>query len=139
MRLTGNLQNIKSRRDDANKDITIQVDRVEYITQKKDGKYWQPFDLDIELETPLVITGDCLARTANKHLPEGESEFNVYDKNGDEYELNPDKQLSVTTAYDFDAGLNIVTEVYYTITVSNEEFKKLKEERHKARRGKGKR
>lgn len=137
MRLKGNIQDIKAKRDSNNKGIEIHLDKIEYITQKKDGKYYQPFDLVVDLAEPVVITGDCLARIPNKHLEEGEYEFEVYDKEGEEYVLNPDKELALTVTYDFDADLNILTEVYYTVTISNEEFKVLKAEQHKARKTKG--
>ena len=138
MRLTGNIQDIKAKRDSANKGIEIQLDKIEYITHKKDGKYYQPFDFVDELDTPLVITGDCLARISNKQLEEGEYEFQVYDKVGDDYVLNPDKELALTVTYDFDSDLTILTEVYYTVTISNDEFKQLKADRSKDKKGKGK-
>ncbi|MDX5421048.1 MAG: hypothetical protein LPK07_01495 [Hymenobacteraceae bacterium] len=142
MRLIGNIQNIKHSRDNRNKDIEVHISTVEYITQKKDGRFFQPFDYVDELETPLIITGDCLARTDNKHLEEGEYEFKVYDKAGDDYELNPNKYLSLSTAYDFDADVTILTSLYYTVTVSNEEFEQIRKERNKAKKqkkGKGRR
>lgn len=138
MRLTGNLQDIKSKRDSNNSGIEIQLDKIEYVTHKKDGKYYQPFDLIVELDKPLILTGDCLARIPNKQLEEGEYEFQVYDKVGDEYVLNPNKELALTITYDFDTDLTILTEVYYTVTVTNEEYKELKSEKHKAKKGKGK-
>ncbi|MBC5773027.1 hypothetical protein H8S95_03040 [Pontibacter sp. KCTC 32443] len=138
MRLTGNIHDIKAKRDDANKGIELQLDKIEYITHRKDGKYYQPFDFVDELDKPLVITGDCLARVSSKQLEEGEYEFQVYDKVGDEYVLNPNKELALTVTYDFDADLTILTEIYYTVTVSNEEFKQIKTERNKAKKGKGK-
>jgi hypothetical protein len=140
MKLIGNIQDIKNTREDKNKAIEVHVDRVEYITQMKDGRYYQPFDYVDELNTPLVITGDCLSRTNMKPAEEGEYAFQVYDKVDDAYELNPNKELSLTVTYDFDADLTILTSVYYTITVSNEEFRKLKSEKHKerlSRKGKG--
>lgn len=143
MRLKGNIQDIKTSRDTKNKDIEVYIDVIEYITHKKDGRFYQPFDFEDKLETPLVITGDCLARTDNKHLEEGEYEFLVYDNDGEDYVLNENKELTIETAYDFDENLTIVTSVYYTVTVSNEEFKQLKTEKSKAakaaRKGKGRR
>ncbi|PRY10190.1 hypothetical protein CLV24_115107 [Pontibacter ummariensis] len=136
MRLTGNLRDIKTQRDDQLQDIVLHIDKVEYLTQKKDGKYFQPFEFVDELDTPLVITGDRLSRTDTKHLEEGEHEFNVYDKVDGAYELNPNKHLSVTTEYDFDLDLTILTSVSYVVTVSNEEFTEIKQEKHKARKGK---
>lgn len=138
MRLKGNIQDIKGKRDSNNKGIEIHLDKIEYITHRKDGKYYQPFDLVVDLDVPLVITGDCLARVSSKQLEEGEYEFQVYDKVGDDYVLNPNKELALTITYDYDADLTILTEVYYTVTVSNEEFKQIKAERQKARKGKGK-
>jgi len=136
MKLTGNLQDIKTKRDTNNKGIEVQVDRVEYITHKKDGKYYQPFELIEDLQTPLVITGDCLARVPNKFLEEGESEYAVYDKVEDDYVLNPDKKLALTITYDFDSDLTILTEAYYTVTISNDEFKDLKTRLGKLKKGK---
>ncbi|ARS34559.1 hypothetical protein [Pontibacter actiniarum] len=140
MKLVGNIQDIRGSRNTKNEGIALHIDRIEYVTHKKDGRFFQPFDLEVELETPLVITGDCLARTDNKHLEEGEYEFLVYDKVDDGYELNESKQLSIETAYDYDADVTILRSVYYTVTVSNEEFKQLKTEQGKARaakKGKG--
>lgn len=140
MRLTGNIQDIKTSRDSKNKDIALHINKIEYITHKKDGRFFQPFDYEDELETPLVITGDCLSRIDNKHLEEGEYEFKVYDKVGDDYELNESKQLSIETAYDYDEDVTILRSIYYTVTVSNEEFKQIKTERGKAKaakKGKG--
>ncbi|WP_155801018.1 hypothetical protein [Pontibacter sp. BAB1700] len=42
MKLTGNILNIKNKRDDRNAGILIEVDKIEYVTYKKDGKYYQP-------------------------------------------------------------------------------------------------
>lgn len=135
MKLTGNLQDIKTKRDSNNQGIEIHVDRVEYITHKKDGKYYQPFELIEDLKTPLVLTGDCLARIPNKFLEEGEFEYEVYDKVGEEYELNPNKKLALTITYDFDSDLTILTEAYYTVTITNDEFKELKTRLAKAKKG----
>ena len=142
MRLVGNISDIKHKRDNKNEGIQVFVDKIEYITNKKDGKYYQPFDYEVDLETPIVITGDCLSQTGNSQPKEGEYEFNVYDKEGDEYVLNPSKQLSLTIVYDFDTDLTILSSVYYTVEVSNEEFKDLKRQGHKERtskKGKGRR
>ncbi len=141
MRLVGNISDIKHKRDNKNEGIQVYVDKIEYITHKKDGKYYQPFDYEVELEEPIMITGDCLSQTGNSQPKEGEYEFDVYDKVGDEYVHNPDKQLSLTIVYDFDTDLTILSSVYYTVVVSNEEFKELKRLGHKERtapKGKGK-
>jgi hypothetical protein len=133
MKLTGNILNVKNKRDDRNAGIALEIDKIEYITYKKDGKYFQPFDLMVALEEPVTITGDCLARKADKHLPEGEYDFDVYDKEGDDYVLNENKFVSVLLVYDEEEQEHILSSVEYTVTVPNEEFKVLKEEQHKNR------
>ncbi|WP_266204912.1 hypothetical protein [Pontibacter kalidii] len=139
MKLIGNINDIKYTRENRNQDIALHISRMEYITHKKDGRFFQPFDLEVELEDPIVLTGDRLARIQNKLLAEGEYEFEVYDKEGDAYTLNPDKQLSLSIEYDFDADVTILSSLYYTVTVSNEEFKELKAEhiRQKKQQQKG--
>jgi hypothetical protein len=140
MKLTGNILDIKNKRDSKNAGIALQLDKIEYITYKKDGKYFQPFNLEVELDEPLTITGDCLARKADKHLQEGEYDFVVYDKEGDDYVLNENKFLSVLLVYDEEEHHHILSSVEYTVTVPNEEFKQLKEASHKervAKKGKG--
>ncbi|TPE42976.1 hypothetical protein [Pontibacter mangrovi] len=139
MKLIGNIRDIKHARENKNQDIELHISRVEYITHKKDGRFFQPFDLEVELEEPIIITGDRLARVQNKLLEEGEYEFEVYDKEDEAYVLNPDKQLSLSIEYDFDADITILSSLYYTVTVSNEEFKELKAKAHKDRKKKGRR
>lgn len=136
MKLTGNILDIKQKRDSRHQDIALEINRIEYVTHKKDGRYYQPFEFVDELEKPLVITGDCLSRINNNHLEEGEYEFNVFDKAGDDYVLNENKFLSITTAYDYDDQLMILSSVLYTVTVTNEEFKQIKTDRYKATKGK---
>lgn len=133
MKLTGNILNVKNKRDDRNAGIALELDKIEYITYKKDGKYFQPFDLMVELEDPITITGDCLARKDDKHLQEGEYDFDVYDKEGNDFVLNESKFLSVLLMYDEEAQEHFLSSVEYQVTVSNEEFKVLKEEQHKSR------
>ena len=142
MRLTGNINLIKQKRDSARHDIAIEIDKIEYITYKKDGKYHQPFDLTFELDAPIFITGDRLARKDTRHLEEGEHEFHVYDLVDGNYELNPDKQLAVTTASDFDLGQTILTFVNYSEVVPADVFNQLKSDIAKLKRqqkGKGRR
>lgn len=136
MKLTGNLLNVKTKRDDRNADITVVVDKIEYITYKKDGKYYQPFNLEVALNEPLAITGDRLARRPDKHLQEGECDFDVYDVEDGEYVLNEHKFLSVLLVYDEEEQEHFMSSVEYQETVSGEEFKRLKEEQHKLRHGK---
>jgi len=82
-------------------------------------------------DNPLVITGDCLARITDKKLEQGEFEFKVFDKIGEEYELNPNKRLSLTTEYDFDEDLTIVTSVSYSVSLPPAEFEQIKNAREK--------
>lgn len=131
MKLIGNIQHIKSKRDSNLRNIELHLERVEYVTNRKDGKYLQPFNFIDELATPLVITGDCLARIQDKGLQDGEFDFNVYDKVGDEYVLHEGKLLSILLVYDEEANQHILSSIEYTVTVSNEEFKQLKAERSK--------
>ncbi|WP_276497174.1 hypothetical protein [Pontibacter litorisediminis] len=142
MKLIGNINDIKYTRENKNQDIALHISRVEYITHKKDGRFFQPFDLEVELDEPVIITGDRLVRIQNKLLAEGEYEFEVYDKEGEEYTLNPDKQLSLSIEYDFDADVTILSSLYYTVTVSNEEFKELKaahiKQKKQQQKGRGK-
>ena len=139
MKLEGNIRQIKNNRDSRNNDVAVHINSVEYITHRKDGKYYQPFDFVEELDTPFVITGDCLALASTKHVEEGEYEFNVYDKTGEEYVLNENKHLSLTLDYDYDANITILTSASYTVTVSDEEFKQIKTDRSKARKQKNSR
>lgn len=136
MKLVGNIRQIKHNRDSNNQEVELHLDKVEYITHKKDGKYYQPFDFVDELDTPLVITGDCLALASTKHVAEGENAFLVFEKTGDDYELNENKHLSITVAYDYDADTTILTSATYTVTVPNEEFKQIKSDRSEARKKK---
>lgn len=125
MNLKGNILQIKTKRENQHKDIEILVDQVAYVTHKKDGRYYQPFEFILNLDTPLLITGDQLARADNKHSEDGEYEFKVFDKVDEGYELNPNKQLSITLAYDYEVDETILTSVTYSEIVNNEEYKKL--------------
>ncbi len=136
MKLTGNILDIKNKRDSKNAGIEIEIDKVEYVTYKKDGKYFQPFNFMDELEKPIVITGDRLARVATKHLQEGEYDFQVFDKTGEEYVLNENKFLSVLMVYDEEEQQSFLSSVEYTVTVSNDEFKQIKTDRSKDRKNK---
>jgi hypothetical protein len=129
MKLTGDISRITTKRDSKNSGVELQIDKIEYITYLQDGRYFQPFDFEDILPTPLVITGDCLARSTKNFLEEGEYEFDVFDKTGDVYELNPNKYLAVATEYDEESGLTILTSISYSVTITNEEFKQLKKER----------
>ncbi|WP_181307608.1 hypothetical protein [Rufibacter sp. XAAS-G3-1] len=131
MKVIGNILDISTQRDSRHKDIAVYLDAIEYLTSKKDGRYSQDFEYLDELETPLVITGDCLARVSSKKAEDNEYEFKVYDKAGEEYVLNPNKQLYLTLEYDFDEDLTILSSASYYVTMPNEEFTKFKTEKEK--------
>lgn len=134
MRIIGNILDITNTRDNKLKGVELHINKIEYTTNKKDGRYFQTFEFVDELDTPLVITGDRLARVKDKNLEEGEYEFKVYDKSGDAYELNERKYLAITLEYDFDADLHILSTLIYQEEVSSEEFKKIKDARNKVRK-----
>jgi hypothetical protein len=131
MALTGNILDITTKRDNRHQAIALEVDEVEYITSRKDGHYFQDFDYVDVLTSPLVITGDCLARAADRSLDQGEYAFQVFDKTGEEYVLNPQKHLVVSLEYVEEDDLTILTSVYYTVTVTNEEFQQIKRDKNK--------
>jgi len=130
MKLTGDLRKIGTKRDSKFQDISLQIKKVEYLTYKKDGHYFQAFDYEVELEEPVVITGDRLARK-NLKLPEGELHFEVYDKQGDEYVLNENVKLEVELEYDFEEDVLLLTSVYYAVTLAPKDFEFLKKELEK--------
>lgn len=134
MKLIGELRKITARRDDKNQAIEIHIDKVEYLTHKKDGRYFQAFDFEDSFETPLIITGDCLAQSSVSEPENGEFDFTVYDKVGDEYIANKNKTLEVTTFFDEEENLTILSEIYYSETLPPAEFEKLKLEREKTRK-----
>ncbi|TXK52649.1 hypothetical protein FVR03_00910 [Pontibacter qinzhouensis] len=136
MRLKGNILDIKTKRETKNQAIELYISKIAYVTHKKDGKYFQPFDFEDELDTPLVLTGDCLARLQNNLLEEGEYEFQVYDKEGDTYELNENKLLTITMMYDEEEQQPILSAITYEVILPNEEFKQLKAQRRKEKPGK---
>ncbi|AKQ45140.1 hypothetical protein TH63_05020 [Rufibacter radiotolerans] len=129
MKVVGNIKSITPQRSSKKQAIELHIDRVEYVTSKKDGRYYQDFNYIDDLDTPLVITGDCLALSTDKKLDEDEYEFHVYDKVGEEYVLNKDKYLFLSMAYDFDEDQHILSEVDYTITLPPDEFDQFKKER----------
>jgi hypothetical protein len=131
MTLTGNILDITPKRDSRHKDIELRVDEVEYVTSRKDGNFFQDFDFVDTLDTPLVLTGDCLARTDKKYDDPGEYTFQVFDKVGDEYVLNDHKHLVITMEYIEEDDLTILTSVSYSVKVSNEEFQQVKRDRNK--------
>jgi hypothetical protein len=131
MTLTGNILGITHKRDNRHKDIQLLVDKVEYITSRKDGHFFQDFDYVEALDTPLLITGDCLARDDSKYMEPGEYAFQVYDKVGDDYVRNESKQLVISMEYIEEEDLSILASVTYSVTVSNEEFNKLKRNKNK--------
>ena len=130
MTSTGNILDITTKRDSRHQHIALQVDKVEYITSRKDGHFFQDFDYVDVLDTPLVLTGDCLARVSKKEEP-GEYEFKVFDKVREEYVLNDQKHLVITMEYIEEDDLTIVTSVSYSVRVSNEEFQQIKRDKNK--------
>ncbi len=139
MKLVGNIQDISNRRNDKNRGIEFYIDKISYITNRKDGKYFQPYEFIDELDAPLVITGDCLAKINSPQAEEGEHYFQVYDQEADgTYTRNTDKELEITTVFDYESGSSILRSVEYTVTVSNEEFSQIKKDRssrNKQRKG----
>jgi len=133
MKLTGDIRKIGLKRDNKYQDISLEIDKVEYLTHKKDGRYFQAFDYEVELENPIVITGDRLAKKDLKPTEEGELEFQVYDLIDGEYVLNENVQLEIITAYDFDEDLLILSSVYYAVTIPPKEFEALKKEQEKSK------
>lgn len=131
MTLTGNILDITQKRDSRHQDIRLEVDKIEYLTSRKDGHFFQDFEYVEELDTPLVLTGDCLARTDKNFLDPGEYEFLVYDKVGEEYVLNESKQLVITMEYVEEEDLTILSSVYYSVRVSNREFEQIKKEKNR--------
>ncbi|WP_192821307.1 hypothetical protein [Rufibacter sp. LB8] len=131
MKIVGNIQAITPNRSSKNKNVELHIDRVEYLTQKKDGRYYQDFDYIDDLDSPLVITGDFLALATDKKLPEGELAFKVYDLVEGEYVHNPQKYLAITLFYDFDENQTILSEVDYVITLDRETFEQLMAAREK--------
>ena len=51
MKLTGDIKKITTKREYKHQDIELEIDKVEYMTNKKDGHYFQAFDYEVELET----------------------------------------------------------------------------------------
>lgn len=131
MTLTGNLLEITRKRDSRHQDIQLLVDKVEYITSRKDGHFFQDFEYVDELDTPLLITGDCLARADKKQEEPGEYAFQVFDKVGDDYVRNDRKQLVITMEHIEEEDLTILTSVSYSVTVSNQDFNQIKKEKNK--------
>ena len=131
MKLTGDIRKIGTKREDKHQDILLEINRVEYVTHKKDGNYFQAFDLEVELEKPLIISGDCLAKKNLKPTEEGELIFDVYDKTDGEYLLNKNRELEIIVAYDFEEDLLILSSVYYAEILPPKEFEALKKEYEK--------
>lgn len=129
MKLTGDINRVKNKRDSRNQDIEIHVDKIMYITQRKDGRFFQAFDYEDELDTPVVITGDMLARTPNTDFAKDDYTFQVYDKTDDTYTLNPNKELTLTVIYPEEADQPILSALTYAVTVTNKEFDQIKRDR----------
>ena len=133
MKLTGDIRKIGLKRDSKYQDIKLVIDKVEYLTHKKDGHYFQAFDYDVELENPIVLTGDQLARKHPKPNANGDLEFLVYDKIDDEYVLNENLKLEVEVYHDPEEDLLILSATYFSITLPPKEFEALKKEQEKSK------
>ncbi|MBA9077181.1 MULTISPECIES: hypothetical protein [Rufibacter] len=131
MKAVGNIKAITQQRSSKLANVEIHISSVQYVTSKKDGRYFQDYAYEEELETPLVITGDCLARADKNKQPEGDFEFNVYDKVDGEYVLNENKRLEVTVVYDFEEDVTIISALDYTVTLPPAEFEQFRKEREK--------
>ena len=131
MKLIGDIQRIKNKRDSQHQDIEIHLDQIEYITHRKDGRFYQPFEFVDVLDTPLVITGDCLSRAPKTDFEEEDHVFYVYDKTGDTYTRNENKSLTLTLIYVEEADQTILNSGTYSITVPNAEFDQIKRDRSK--------
>src|SRR5687768_757267 len=107
MKLTGDIRKITTTRSSKHQDIVLEIDTIEYLTHKKDGRYFQAFNYEDEPDAPLIITGDRLARKKIKPTEEGEYEFHVYDLVDGEYILNENLDLEVQIEYDFDEDIII--------------------------------
>jgi hypothetical protein len=134
MELKGNILRIKNKRDNQHRDIEIHVDKIEYITHKKDGRFYQAFDYVDILDTPLIITGDCLSRAPKTDFEAEDYVFHVFDKIGDTYILNENKRLVLTLVYVEEAEQTILNTGTYSVTVSNEEFDQIKRDRSKEKK-----
>jgi hypothetical protein len=132
MKLVGNILRIKNKRDSQHQDIEIHIDKITYLTQKKDGRFYQSFEFIDELDTPLVLTGDCLARTPNTDFEEEDFTYQVFDKTHDTYTLNPHKELTLTLVYAEEAEQLILSAGTYAVTVLPAEFEQLKRDRSKS-------
>lgn len=131
MTLTGNIQRIKSKREDRNQDIVLAIDKIVYVTYKKDGRFYQAFEYIDWLDMPLVITGDCLSRAPNIDFQEEDFAFLVYDKAAESYIIIENKKLVLTLVYVEESEETILHSGTYSVVVPNAEFEQIKRERHK--------
>ena len=131
MNIIGDIQRIKNKRDSRHQDIEIHIDQIAYLTHKKDGRFFQLFEYVDNLNTPLVITGDCLSRAPNTDFEEEDYAFHVYDKTNDTYTLNEHKQLTLSLVYIKEDNLTILNAGTYSVTVINAEFEQIKRNRSK--------
>jgi len=131
MKVIGNIRQIKNTRNSRLQDIEVYIDHISYITHKKDGRFYQPFEYVDTLDSPFIITGDCLALAPNLDFEEEDFNFFVFDKTGEVYTLNDNKRLTLTLVYADEAEQTILNTGTYTVTVPNEEFEQIKKERSK--------
>jgi len=131
MKVIGNISQIKNTRNSQLQDIEVYVDQISYITHKKDGRFYQSFEYVDTLDSPLIITGDCLSLAPNPDFEEEDFNFYVFDKTGDVYTMNENKRLILTLVYAEEAEQIILNTGTYTVTVPNEEFEQIRKERSK--------
>jgi hypothetical protein len=136
MKLTGDLLRVKTKRENKNADIRLEIDEVEYITHKKDGRFFQPFDHVAQLNPPLFITGDCLSRAPAADFDDEDYRFFVYEKEGETYVQNPDKRLVVTIVQVEETGETLLHSGTYTVTISNDAFEDIKRESYRSKKPK---
>ena len=136
MKLNGNIRRIKNKRDSKNQDISLEIDEVEYITYKKDGRFFQPFDHTASLNPPVLITGDCLALAPKTDFDEDDFSYQVYEKDGETYTLNPDKKLTITLITPEETGETILHSGTYSVTIPNDMFEDIKRESYRNKKPK---
>jgi len=131
MKVIGDILRIKNVRSSQHQDIEVHIDEIYYITQKRDGRFFQPFEYVDALDTPLVISGDLLARAPNTDFEEEDFNFYVFDKTDETYTINENKHLNLTLVYVEEVEQTILNTGTYSVTVPNEEFERIKKERSK--------
>jgi len=134
MKVIGDILRIKNVRNSRLQDIEVHVDQIAYITHKKDGLFFQPFEYIDTLGTPLIITGDLLARAPNTDFDEEDFNFYVFDKAGEIYTMNENKHLTLTLVYVEEEGQTILNSGTYSVIVPNDEFEQIRKQGNKTKK-----